>query len=103
MMRLRAADWFSTEICRLPMIDSKRDCEAPITARWELILSIARSMLSITIRMSMAATLPAIEARLVLVPSALPATAKMSLSSVRFGVVMVMVSLSVVLAPTWKL
>jgi hypothetical protein len=33
MMRLLAALWFSTEICRLAITDSKRDCDAPSVAR----------------------------------------------------------------------
>ena len=49
MMRLRAADWFSTACCRLEMIASKRLCVAPKVARVSLTLSIALSMLSITV------------------------------------------------------
>src|SRR5690554_5341184 len=47
MIRLRAADTFSEMFCRLLMVDSKRFCTAPMSARWESIPFSAASITSI--------------------------------------------------------
>src|SRR5436190_16693315 len=49
VIRLAAADWFSTELCRFDTTALKRFCEAPKVARWLLTSLIAASMLSITV------------------------------------------------------
>ena len=99
MMRLRAALWFSTEICRLDTAASKRDCEAPSVARCELTVSSAVSILPITVRM-----LPALAAESMVARPlpwlSVPATAVMLLSLVMSVVVMLIRSLAVVFAPT---
>src|SRR6266571_1496056 len=44
VIRLAAADWFSTELCRFDTTALKRFCEAPKVARWLLTSLIAASM-----------------------------------------------------------
>ena len=95
MMRLRAADWFSTELCRFEMIESKRLSEAPKVARTSLTSSMALSMLSITVPMALASAVWSMTAEE-------PVTAVILLSLVMSVVVIETVSLLVVLAPTWK-
>jgi hypothetical protein len=95
MMRLRAADWFSTETCRLAITASKRDCVAPKVARLSLTVSSAVSMLSITLAIAVAsAVLPMV--------AVVTVTAVMSALLTMFSKSTSITSSVVVLAPTWK-
>ena len=62
MIRLRAADWFSTEVCRFEMTALNRFCEAPKMARWLLTVSSAASMSLITVAIEAAVEVLPIDA-----------------------------------------